>query len=165
MLNHSLSFRPAKIQDLNKVFELLQNLLEYEALILPSFGDSSSADIDILKELIFEEKSIECIVAEVDGVIAGIAIYHYYRLAACGGRYVLYLEDLYVDKNYRKTGLGYALMNRLCEIANEKNCIKIEWKCITENKSAILFYNRINAVNDENMMTFTLQQENFLNKN
>ncbi len=54
--------------------------------------------------------------------------------------YVLHIEDLVVDKNYRKNGIATKLINYVLE-HELNNCYKIVLSC---NDELILFYNKFN---------------------
>ena len=53
-----------------------------------------------------------------------------------GGR-IGYIEDIICDKDYRKKGIGKALINELLYFAKKKNCYKVVLQC---NKININFY-------------------------
>lgn len=56
---------------------------------------------------------------------------------------VCYLEDLFVDDNYRKTGVAKLLLNRLKEIGISKNWSRIYWLTKPNNTVARIFYDKI----------------------
>ncbi len=41
---------------------------------------------------------------------------------------------------YRKKGIGKALLKKLAAIAKERGCGRLEWWCLNENKPSIEFY-------------------------
>ena len=56
------------------------------------------------------------------------------------GKPGLYLEDLFVQPEFRTKGIGTALMMRLIEIAKERNYGRVEWAVLDRNESALQFY-------------------------
>jgi ribosomal protein S18 acetylase RimI-like enzyme len=52
----------------------------------------------------------------------------------------LVIENLVVDKQYRKKGIGKALMQELEKYAKERNCTQILFITEANRKEAILFY-------------------------
>lgn len=50
-----------------------------------------------------------------------------------------HIEDIVIDKNYRKKGLGALIINHLIDLANKKECYKVILDCDIKNK---LFYNK-----------------------
>jgi GNAT superfamily N-acetyltransferase len=59
-----------------------------------------------------------------------------------------YLEDLYVDSNIRGKGVGRALMNRVVELAKEKNSKRVYWTTQEFNKTARVLYDSITSVSE-----------------
>lgn len=58
------------------------------------------------------------------------------------GRPGVYLEDLYVDPEYRKSGLGKRFFGHLGKIAQEKNAARVEWRVLKWNTPSIDFYEK-----------------------
>jgi GNAT superfamily N-acetyltransferase len=73
------------------------------------------------------------------GALAGMASYSFLWPAA-GLTASLYLKELYVAENYRRTGLGKRLMTGLYEIATRRGCSRVEWTTDTGNQAAQAFY-------------------------
>ena len=59
-----------------------------------------------------------------------------------------YLEDLFVDPNIRGKGIGRALMNRVIELAKEKNSKRVYWTTQEFNKTARVLYDSITSVSE-----------------
>jgi GNAT superfamily N-acetyltransferase len=57
----------------------------------------------------------------------------------------LYLEDLFVRPTARGTGLGKLLLQRLAQIAVERDCGRFEWSVLDWNVDAQAFYARMGA--------------------
>jgi GNAT superfamily N-acetyltransferase len=56
------------------------------------------------------------------------------------GRPGLYLEDLFVEPEFRGLGIGKALLETVAAVAVEKDCQRIEWAVLDWNTPAIDFY-------------------------
>ena len=79
----------------------------------------------------------------IDGQRAGFANYSIdYRNFTVNSLANLYLNDLFVKKEYRRMGGATLLMKTLQEIAIRKNCGRIEFFVLKENKEALGFYER-----------------------
>ena len=52
---------------------------------------------------------------------------------------VAHIEDIVIDKNYRKMGLGSKMINKLKKIAKDNNCYKIILNC---NEKLITYYEK-----------------------
>lgn len=57
----------------------------------------------------------------------------------------LYLEDLYIQPEYRGCGFGHALLSYVAKLALERGCGRVEWSVLNWNKEALVFYQRIGA--------------------
>lgn len=87
-------------------------------------------------------------VVEKDGNIIGMAIY-YFRYSTWKGK-ILYLEDIYIQPEYRRFGIGEALFKALEQLAHETHCRRITWQVLDWNESALKFYEKIGAEIDKN---------------
>jgi GNAT superfamily N-acetyltransferase len=58
----------------------------------------------------------------------------------------IYLEDLYVQPDFRGKGIGSALLVRLARIATGRGCGRVEWGVLDWNEPSIQFYKRLGAV-------------------
>lgn len=85
-------------------------------------------------------------VAEVDGIIAGFALY-YIRYSTWKGQ-AMYLEDILVTEAMRGKGIGKLLFEQLVVEAKEKGFKRICWQVLDWNKPAIDFYKKYNATFD-----------------
>lgn len=80
-------------------------------------------------------------VAEIDGSVAGFALY-YIRYSTWKGQR-MYLEDLIVTEKLRGMGVGKLLFDKLIEVAKEKKYTGIAWQVLYWNEAAINFYKKI----------------------
>ena len=80
------------------------------------------------------------IVAEVNGVVQGFALY-YIRYSTWKGQR-MYLEDILVTEAARGKGLGTLLMDELMVIAKQKKFTGIVWQVLEWNEPAINFYKK-----------------------
>lgn len=85
-----------------------------------------------------------CLIAEYDGRPAGFALY-FFNYSTWKGRPGLYLEDLFVEPEFRGLGIGKALLERVARIAVEKGCPRLQWEVLDWNTPAIDFYRVMGA--------------------
>ena len=126
-------------QDMEQIYALYQEFAIYEQL-----EDYFSASIEDLRKLIFEEKLLHMMKAELNGEMVGFAAY-YYQLVSFPAKKVLYLEDIFVKEEVRGQGIGNLFLAKLEELAKEKNCLKMMWKCLAQNQTSRNFYEHIGA--------------------
>jgi GNAT superfamily N-acetyltransferase len=72
-------------------------------------------------------------------VPAGFVLY-FFDYSTWLGKPGIYLEDIFVLPEFRKLGIGKALMQRLAAIALEKGCARLKWEVLDWNQPAIDFY-------------------------
>lgn len=136
----SVTLRDATANDAEAMFELIVALAEYEKLAHQVTG---SVD-DLRSHLFGERRYIEAIVAEVDGQAVGFALF-FYNYSTFLTRPGIYLEDLFVLPNYRRLGIGRALLTHLAQRAIAEGCGRLEWSVLDWNEPAIAFYKRLGA--------------------
>lgn len=130
---------PAEERDMEQIYALYKEFAEYEQL-----EDYFSASPEDMKRLMFEDKLLCMMKAELEGEMVGFAAY-YYQLVSFPARKVLYLEDIFVKEKARGQGIGNLFLKKLEELAKEKNCIKMMWKCLEGNQTSRSFYEHIGA--------------------
>ena len=131
--------RKANQEDIPIVFDLMMQLARYEKM-----ENEVQCNAEQLRENVFEKKLAEIIVCEVEQSVVGFALY-FYNYSTFVGKPGLYLEDLFVDPNYRGKGLGKALLLELAKIAHQKSCGRMEWSVLNWNSPAINFYQSLGA--------------------
>ncbi len=82
-------------------------------------------------------------VAEVDGIVVGMALY-YVRYSTWKGQR-MYLEDILVTESMRGNKIGSKLMEQLIIEAKEKNFTGMNWQVLEWNEPAIHFYKKYNT--------------------
>lgn len=137
---HTTLLRTATESDAATLLAFIQELAEYEKL-----SHEVTATEAQLRETLFGPRPFaKALIAEVDGVPAGMAIY-FYSYSTFVARPGLYLEDLYVSPRFRGHGIGKKLITRVAQIALEKNCARYEWAVLDWNEPAIQFYKSLGA--------------------
>ena len=136
----STTFRKAVEGDEGLILSFIKELAEYEHL-----SDEVIATEELLKEWIFHKNKAEVIFALEDGKEVGFALF-FHNFSTFLGRAGIYLEDLFVLKEYRGRGHGKALLKELARIAVERGCGRLEWSCLDWNRPSIDFYLSLGAV-------------------
>lgn len=155
-MQKKLTIRKAEESDIPNIIGLIKELAEYEKLL--HLVELTETD---LKNVLFgENKFVQVLLAEYDGILAGQALF-FNNFSTFMGKPGIYLEDLYVKPEFRSNGIGKALLNKLISIAKEKNYGRVEWCVLDWNKSAIDFYKSIGAVELEEWKIFRLTSDKF----
>src|ERR1035438_6757136 len=85
-----------------------------------------------------------CLIADHDGRPAGFALY-FFNYSTWKGRPGIYLEDLFVQPDFRGLGIGKALLRQVAAIAVQKGCPRLQWEVLDWNTPAIDFYRAMGA--------------------
>lgn len=141
----------AKPKHISQIYNLLFKLSEYQHL-----SDEFKISENKLSQMIFDEKSVNALVAVEDDKVEGIALYYTSCVSTFSGKHILTLEDIFIEENSRKNGIGRKFFERLREIAKEKNCCKIEWKCQSWNVNAGNFYKTMGSKQEDGWVSFSI---------
>ena len=134
-----LRFRFAKRDDCALILRFIRELAVYERL-----ENEVVATEELLSEWLFDKKTAEVFFAEVDNQEVGFALF-FPSFSTFLGRAGLYLEDVYVQPEYRGRGIGTAMLRILAKIAVERGYGRFEWACLDWNTPAIDFYRSLGA--------------------
>lgn len=135
--------RPAEPSDVPQLLALVRELAEYERE-----PDAVEATEEHFTQALFPQDAgaarSHALVAEVDGEVAGMAVY-YVTFSTWTGRHGIWLEDLYVRPALRGAGLGTRLLARLAALAVERGWTRLEWWVLRWNEPSIAFYDALGA--------------------
>lgn len=148
-----MNIRAAKKEDKEIILNLVKKLAEYER--------KKPEEVQLTLEKIEAHgfgKYFDALIAEHNEKPIGYALY-FFSYSASSGAPILYLEDLFVEREYRHQGFGKALLSRLANIAVEKECCRMEWHAFTWNEPAIEFYKDIGAAPKPDSLQFRLSGE------
>ena len=135
-----MHIRSARSEESAVILQLIKDLAEYEKA--PDQVEATESD---LKATIFgEEPKVFCDVVEVDGEIAGMAIW-FLNYSTWQGKHGIYLEDLFIKPEYRGRGYGKALLVHLAKLCEEKGYGRFQWWVLDWNSPAIEFYRSLGA--------------------
>lgn len=146
-------FRYAEEKDTQVILEFIKELAIYENML-----EDVVATEELLKEWIFEKNKAEVIFAMEGETEVGFALF-FHNFSTFLGRAGIYLEDLFVKKEYRGRGYGKALLKKLAQITVERGCGRLEWSCLDWNKPSIDFYLFLGAVPMDEWTVYRLTGE------
>jgi len=140
-INNDMEFiiRRGEQQDMPSVLKLVTELAVFE-----KEPEAVKINVDDLIDNGFKDNpAFHTFVAEVEGVIVGIALF-YNRFSTWDGS-SLHLEDLIVTEKYRGKGIGKALYDKVLEFSLQKGIKRVEWVVLDWNTPAIEFYKSTGA--------------------
>jgi GNAT superfamily N-acetyltransferase len=138
-LVEGIEIRPATEADVETIFALILELATYERLREQVFGDA-----EVLRRTLFEQRAAEALLIEDGEEAIGYAIF-YVTFSSFECRSGIWLEDVYVQPERRRGGVGRAVMEHLAALALERGHVRFEWCALDWNKSALDFYDGLGA--------------------
>ncbi|CAN5313873.1 GNAT family N-acetyltransferase [soil metagenome] len=107
--------------------------------------DAVVATEALMHEALFgAHPAAEALIAEIDGVRVGMAVF-YHTFSTWTGVRGIWLDDLYVTPDARGSGAGSALLRQLAGIAVDRGCVRFEWWVLDWNERAIEIYRKVGA--------------------
>jgi GNAT superfamily N-acetyltransferase len=136
----SLLIRPATAKDASQILHFIKAIAAFEELS----DEVKATEGNILKYLFGEHSVASCLLAFEAETCIGFALY-FKNFSTFVCKPGIYLEDLFVEPNYRGKGYGKALLMELVQLAKSLDYGRVEWSVLNWNKSAIEFYESIGA--------------------
>ncbi len=135
-----INIRQAIESDSGTILHLIHEIADYEKL---------SHEVENTEELIrshffCDNPKVFALLIEQNSVPIGYAIY-FYSYSTFVGRHGLYLEDFYIQENFRRQGIGKQIFQYLIDLANQEQLGRMEWVVLKWNELAKSFYNQYNA--------------------
>lgn len=151
----TLEIKEATEEDVPLILTFIRELAEHERAL-----ERVSATEDGLRTTLFgPRRYAEAAIAyQTDEPVAfALYFFSYSSFSALPG---LYLEDIFVRRAARGTGVGRKLFSFLARKALQQNCARMEWSVLNWNESAIRFYERLDADPVHDWTVFHLSREN-----
>jgi GNAT superfamily N-acetyltransferase len=134
-----LRIRAATIEDVPLLRQMILELATYEKL-----AEYVTVTEETIKRDGFGPSlRFRTLLPEWDGKLAGYAIFFPFYSSFQGPG--LFLEDLYVRKEFRGKGIGKLLMAAVAAIALQEGYWIVRWEVLGWNQPAIDFYKKLGA--------------------
>ena len=153
---NSIRIREATIKDAPLILSFIKEIAEYEKLR----NEVIATEDDIRENLFGSRKYAEVLIAEYENEPAGQALF-FHNFSTFVGRPGIYLEDLFVRPKFRGKGIGKALLLKLIELAEIRNCGRVEWCVLDWNEPAIKFYKKLGAVSMDGWTIFRVSEDKY----
>jgi GNAT superfamily N-acetyltransferase len=133
--------KSAAESDIPSILSFIKKLARYERL-----SHEVVATEELLRETLFgNRRTAEVAIGYLETKPVGFVLFvHNYSTFL--GKPGLYIEDLYVDEDYRRRGYGRALLLHVARLAKERHCGRLEWAVLDWNQPAIDFYKKLGAL-------------------
>ena len=153
-----MSIREAQPGDVADIVRLINDLAEYEKA-----PDEVVATEEHLHAALFNpQPHVFDHVVEADNRVIGMSLW-FLNFSTWQGVHGIYLEDLYIEPEYRGRGYGLALLKHLAKICVERRYGRFQWWVLDWNAPAIEFYKSQGAVAMDEWTVFRVSGED-LNK-
>lgn len=153
----STTIRQARPTDAQAIYDMIYELAVYEKA-----PEEVVTTADEIRATLFDEGSkTEALICEIDGKIAGYAVF-FTSYSTWLGRNGIYMEDLYISPDFRGQGAGKALLKHIAQCAVARKCGRLEWSVLDWNQPAIDFYLSIGAVAQSEWVRYRLDGEALL---
>lgn len=152
-----LTFRNACEDDVDLIVTYIKKIAEYEKM-----SDTVQTNPRDVKKWMFEKNVTQCDFLVVDEKVVGFVLY-FLNYSTFTGKAGLYIEDLFIDPEYRKNGFGKQTFIHLAKKAIEEDCGRMEWVCLKWNEPSIAFYKKLGAFTMDEWHTFRLNRDGIEN--
>jgi GNAT superfamily N-acetyltransferase len=154
MTKNQIVVRQASLEDADAFLSLVNGLAEYEKLPPP---DAQGRE-RLIEAAFGRQKRFDVLIAEVDKVPVGYAVI-FETYSTFLARPKLYLEDLFVNPQYRGSGAGDALIKACAREALVRECARMEWVVLDWNEPAMRFYRARGATHLKEWYTYALDEK------
>jgi GNAT superfamily N-acetyltransferase len=131
-----VTLRAATPDDVPEILDLIRELADYEH----AADEVQATEDDLRTHLFGASPTAHVVLAEHEGEVAGFALW-YPTFSTWVGRPGIWLEDLFVRPEFRKQGLGLALLQELRRLTDGR----VEWAVLDWNQPSIDFYESLGA--------------------
>src|SRR5580658_9463349 len=135
-----LVIRNATAADATLIVDMIRELADFEH----ELEQVDATPQDLLRDGFGANPRFFASVAEWNCQPAAYALY-FFTYSTWAGRPSLFVEDLFVRAQFRRKGIGKALLQHMAVIARERNCFSMHWEVLDWNATAIDFYRSLGA--------------------
>jgi GNAT superfamily N-acetyltransferase len=151
---HSVTVRPAGPSDGDAFLQLVAGLADYENYPPPDTAGRER----LLEDAFGERNRFDVLLAEIEGRAVGYAVI-FETYSTFLARPKLYLEDLFVDPQFRGSGAGRALFAACAQEAVRRGCVRMQWTVLDWNAPAIRFYQQLGAEYEKTWHWYGLDED------
>ena len=151
-----VTIRRAVRVDADHLIAMIMALAEFEHLDPPD----SAARQRLIEHGFGEHPKYEAYLAELEGVDHPVGYaFVFETYSTFLAQPTLYLEDLFVLPDYRKQGIGRALLDHCVRLAFDRGCGRMEWTCLEWNVNAQAVYKGMGAKHLDDWWLFRLTRD------
>lgn len=148
--------RPAAPGDASTIVAFVRGLAEFEHEPLEQVR---LTETDVLRDGFGERRSFECLIAEQGPAEAprpvGFALF-FPNYSTWEGRAGLYVEDIFVVEDARRSGVGLAILEALARIARDRGAPRIDL-AVLDGNPARGFYEHLGFTRQHEWLPYRLE--------
>ncbi len=131
------TIKPATKKDVPVILSFITKLADYERL-----SHEVVASEELLQRTLFgARRTAEVVIGYYNDEPVGFGLF-FHNFSTFLGRPGIFIEDLFVEENYRRRGFGGALLVYIANLAAARGCGRLEWSVLDWNEPAINFYKK-----------------------
>lgn len=135
-----LDVRAATIADLDQILAFIDQKAAFDG-----FCDSVPATPTALQQTLFcDPPCAEVAFAEINRRAVGFVLFSQ-MYSSFLAQPTIWIDDLFVQADWRRQGVGTALLKYIAQLAKTRACGRIEWTVATSNGMGIAFYQQQGA--------------------
>ncbi|MBN1675620.1 MAG: GNAT family N-acetyltransferase [Kiritimatiellae bacterium] len=141
-MSHSseLRIRPATPDDVPLILAFIRQIAEFEKLS----HRVTATEEDLRESLFGANPGAEVLLAFAGDAPAAYAVF-FHSFSTFLGKRGIWIEDIFVKPEFRRRGIGEALLTHIAALANARHCGRLEWTVLDWNTNAIAFYKALGA--------------------
>ncbi len=151
-----LNIRKITQDDLTAVVGLLREFAAFEDL-----SDYCTVTEERLSSAMFGENAVLEGLLAFEGETAVASALFYPNFSSFRGERGIHLEDIYIKSEYRKHGVGEAMLKEIARIAASRGFERIDFNVLEWNTPALKFYAKHGAVCNEEERHFKFSDTAF----
>ncbi|MGE0820906.1 MAG: N-acetyltransferase family protein [Candidatus Binatia bacterium] len=149
----NITVRPATAADVGTILRFIKGLAAFEKE--PDAVKTTTADL--LRDGFGAQPKFEALIAEIAQEPVGFALF-FPTYSTWEGRAGMYLEDLFVEEQWRRHGVGEALLRELAQVTVSRGCARLELAVLHWNP-AREFYHRLGMTHQGQWFPYRIDGE------
>lgn len=148
--------REIRQEDCAAIFKMIRELSQHEGLLHRLKVTQNS----LQENLFADNPNIFGLCVSHDNKIVGFALMSLMNTNFCyHTEKCLYLEEFFVQPEYRRKGLGKKLFQHMAKIALSKGCNRMEWFAVKGNEIASQFYEALGNCHLNDLVPYRLPKD------
>ena len=145
-----MTIRKAKKEDIGQIANLVLDLYKIHGRLEEAYRIKSDVAClnyirKDLKKYFKRPKTRNILVCEKDKKIIGFADFWIEKRSCYVYDKVIWIYEIYVDKNYRRKGVAICLIKEIAKIAKKRGIKEIDLTCVPKNKESSKFWRTLRA--------------------